>query len=356
MADHTTVAEAEPVAGLTRDQLREIYYYLTLARAAEERLEILFRQGHIHGGLYRSLGQEGESVASAYALRRRTDGTGDVIAPLIRNTGALFVMGGTPLEYFRQYLSRGTGPTRGRETNIHYTDFRRGILGPVSPLGTMMGVLAGVTLAFRVRGEERVGMIWCGDGQTSTGAWHEGINFAAVQRCPVVVVVEANRWAFSTPTEKQTRVRRFADKAAGYGVAGETVDGNDVFAVYQAARRAVARARAGEGVTLLEVETYRMRGHAQHDPQEYVPEEELQYWRARDPVERFRARLLEEEWATEHELEEIRRRAALEVEEAAGRAVADPYPEPEEARAGIYTDVEIPVPWTRLKLPHPASG
>ncbi|MBI4521012.1 MAG: thiamine pyrophosphate-dependent dehydrogenase E1 component subunit alpha [Gemmatimonadetes bacterium] len=356
MAKRTVAPDSELVAGLTRRQLQEIYYYLALARAAEERLEILFRQGHVHGGLYRSLGQEGESVACAYALRPRTDGTGDLIAPLIRNTGAIFVMGGTPLEYFRQYLARGAGPSRGRETNIHFTDFARGIIGPVSPLGTMMEVLAGAMLACRMRGEDRVGMIWCGDGQTSTGAWHEGINFAAVQRCPVVVVIEANRWAFSTPTALQTRAKQFVDKAVGYGIAGERVDGNDVIATYEAARRAVDRARAGEGPTLLEAETYRLRGHAQHDAQDYVPADELEQAQARDPVELFRKRLLAAAWATSAELAAVHGRVAREVEQAAQQAVADPYPEAEEACAGIYTDVEIRPPWTRLEAPDPARA
>jgi len=168
----TRELESPLVADLRREDLLEIFRALVRARAAEERLELLFRQGHIGGGLYRSLGQEGASVGAAYALRRRTDGSGDVIAHTIRDTGALFLFGGTPGEYFRQYLARGTSPTRGKEANVHWTDFQRGFVGPVSPLGTMVGVLAGITLSFKIRGEPRVGMVFYGDGASSTGAWH----------------------------------------------------------------------------------------------------------------------------------------------------------------------------------------
>jgi pyruvate dehydrogenase E1 component alpha subunit/2-oxoisovalerate dehydrogenase E1 component alpha subunit len=335
------------VADLTRDDLLAIFRALLRARAAEERLEVLFRQGHITGGLYRSLGQEAASVGAAYALRRRDDGSGDVLAHTIRDTGALFLFGGTPGEYFRQYLARATGPTQGKEANVHWTDFQRGFVGPVSPLGTMVGVMAGITLSFKIRGEPRVGMVFYGDGASSTGAWHEGVNFAGVQACPMVAVVTANGYAFSTPTTRQTRAASFSLKAPGYGIAGESVDGNDVLAVYRAARRAVERAREGKGVTLLELRTYRRKGHAQHDPQDYVPPGELRAWEARDPVELLRRRLMGEGWASEEELDRIAEAAETEMQEEADRAVGEPYPPGETALNGVYTDLPIPTHWTR---------
>ena len=312
------------VADLNRQDLLEIFRALVRARAAEERLEYLFRQGHIGGGLYRSLGQEGASVGAAFALRRRSDGTGDVIAHTIRDTGALFLFGGTPGEYFRQYLARGTSPTRGKEANVHWTDFQRGFVGPVSPLGTMVGVMSGIALSFKVREQSRVGMVFYGDGASSTGAWHEGVNFAGAQGCPMVVVVTSNGYAFSTPTRKQTRAASFSLRAAGYGIAGETVDGNDVLAVYEAARRSVDRAREGKGVTIMELRTYRRKGHAQHDPQAYVPPEEIEAWAAKDPINRFRQKLLERGWAQEVELSEVEERAADEMREEAEQALLDP--------------------------------
>ncbi|MEX2467174.1 MAG: thiamine pyrophosphate-dependent dehydrogenase E1 component subunit alpha [Gemmatimonadota bacterium] len=330
-----------------------MHYLMLLARATEERLEILSRQGHVNGGVYRSLGQEGAAVGTAYALRASTDGTGDVMTYLIRDTGAIFTHGGEPIDYLRHYLARETSLSGGRETGVHFTDFPRGLVGPISHLGTMVEVMAGITWAFRLKGEGRVGMAYLGDGGSSTGEFHEGLNFAAVQECPMVMVLEANGYAFSTPTDKQTRVKRLADKAVGYGIPGEQVDGNDVVACYEAAARAVARARAGEGASLLEVVTFRRRGHAQHDAQDYVPPEQLAYWEARDPIDRFRDRLLGEGWATPEELLELERRAHLESEEAAEQALAEPLPEGSTAVDHIYTDIDLPHPWTRFRNPDP---
>ncbi len=344
-----TEPKEEPlVSGLTRFELLDVFRHMALARAAEERLEILFKQGHIKGGLYRSLGQEGCAVGAAFALDRRTDGSGDIVGPTIRATGAVFLMGGTPLQFFRQYLARATGPTRGREANVHWCDFRRGLVGPVSPLGTMVEVMAGITLAFKITGQPRVGMVFYGDGASSTGAWHEGFNFAAVQACPMVLAFEANRWAFSTPTYKQSRLESFTEKAAGYGVAGESVDGNDVLAVIEASRRAVERARSGEGVTLLEMRTYRRRGHAQHDPQDYVPPEEIEAWESNDPIDRFGARITREGWIESSELDAITAEAEALCKTAAEQAVEEPSPEAEEALERVYTDLTTPPPWTRL--------
>lgn len=335
------------------EQLREIYFHLVLAREAEERLEVLFKQGHVKGGLYRSLGQEGGAVGAAYALRRRTDGTGDVVAPTIRATGAVFLMGGRPLDYFRQYLSRVTGPTRGREANVHWCDFQRGLIGPVSPLGSMVEVMAGVTLAFRMKGEDRVGMVFGGDGASSTGAWHEGLNFAAVRGCPLILMLEANQWAFSTPTSRQTRVGSFLEKCEGYGIEGVSVDGNDVLAVLDATRKAVDRARSGGGVQMVELRYYRRKGHAQHDPQDYVDPEELSHWETLDPLASYRHRLLDELGATSDELDALDHEARELIREQADRAVADPAPDPDEALEGVWTDLGLRAPWMRQDPPDP---
>ena len=202
-------------AGLTRAQVLELYYWMRLTRTLEERLVALYRQTKVVGGLFRSLGQEADAVGSAFALRRE-----DVLSPLIRNLGSMLVKGATPVEILRQYMAKGDSPTRGRELNIHFGDTERGFIGQISPLGDMVPVMAGVTLSFKMRGEKRVGLVYVGDGATSTGAFHEGINFAAVQRCPLVVVVENNGYAYSTPTSKQTLAKQFVDKAIGYGIPG----------------------------------------------------------------------------------------------------------------------------------------
>ena len=293
-------------SGLDRDQLLELYGSLRLTRAAEERLEILQKQGHVTGGLYRSLGQEAGAVGAAFALQRRSDGTGDFLAPTVRAAGALFLFGGELVDFFRQYMARATGPTKGREANVHWVDYQKGLVGPVSPLGTMLAVMAGITLSFNLRSEDRVGMVFYGDGASSTGAWHEGLNFAAVQRCPLILMVEANQWAFSSPTAKNTRVKSFTEKAPGYGIGAESVDGTDVVAVYEAVSRAAAKARSGKGAQMVELRYFRRLGHAQHDAQEYVDPAVIAEWEARDPIDLFHARLLDHEWATEAELRSIR--------------------------------------------------
>src|SRR5205823_11916180 len=210
------------------------------------------------------LGQEADAVGSAYALDRSK---GDVLSPLIRNLGSMLVQGAKPTEIIKQYMAKGDSPTRGRELNIHYGDLVRGFIGQISHLGDMVPVMAGVTLSFKMKKEDRVGLAYVGDGATSTVASHEGINFAAVQRCPLVVVVENNGYAYSTPTPKQTLAKQFVDKAIGYGIPGEQADGNDVVATYEITKRAVDRARRGEGVSLVELTTYRRKGHAEHDNQ-----------------------------------------------------------------------------------------
>src|SRR4051812_32944849 len=206
-ASSATAPARATAADLTRDQLLELYYWMRLTRTLEERLVNLYRQTKVVGGLFRSLGQEACAVGSAYALRRE-----DVLSPLIRNLGSMLVKGATPLEILRQYMAKGDSPTRGRELNIHFGDTARGFIGQISPLGDMVPVMAGVTLSFKMRGEQRVGLVYVGDGATSTGAFHEGINFAAVQHCPLVVVIENNGYAYSTPTHKQTLAKQFVDK------------------------------------------------------------------------------------------------------------------------------------------------
>ena len=327
---------SQTVAGLTRDQLVEMYYYLRLTRSLEGRLVNLYRQGKVIGGLYSSLGQEGESVASAYALE-----PGDILSPLIRNLGSMLVKGARPVEVLRQYMAKADSPTAGREMNIHFNDLELGYLGQISHLGDMVPVMAGIALSFKMRGERRVGMVYVGDGATSTGAFHEGINFAAVQRVPLVVIVEHNGYAYSTPTSKQTAVERLADKGLAYGVPSETVDGNDVIAAYDCTKQAVDRARDGGGTSLIEMVTYRRDGHAQHDNQSYQAADEIADWAARDPLDRYVQRLTESGWATVDELTEIDERITRELDEAVAASEDAPLPDPITALGDVYADASL---------------
>ncbi len=326
-------------AALPVERKLELYYWMRLTRTLEERLVALYRQTKVVGGLFRSLGQEADAVGSCYALEQR-----DVMSPLIRNLGAMLVKGATPVEVLKQYMAKGDSPTRGRELNIHFGDIgeagkTRGFLGQISPLGDMVPVMTGVTMTFKMRGEDRVGLVYVGDGATSTGAFHEGINFAAVQRLPLVVVIENNGYAYSTPTSKQTAAKQFVDKAIGYGVTGEQCDGNDVLAVYDCTKRAVDRARAGEGVQLLEFITYRRKGHAEHDNQSYVPAGEIERWAAEnDPLDRFVKVLLEREGVAPATIADIDARVQREVDAATDVAEASAFPEPLDAMTGVYAD------------------
>src|SRR5712691_5050850 len=324
-------------AALSSDQLLEIYYYLRLTRTLEERLVALYRQTKVIGGLFRSLGQEGESVATAYALERGRNK--DILSPLIRNLGSLLVMGAQPVEILRQYMAKADSPTHGRELNVHFNDLEKGYLGQISHLGDMIPVMAGIALSFRLRGEPRVGLVYIGDGGMSTGTFHEGLNLAAVQRLPLVVIGEYNHWAYSTPPEKQFAVKDLAEKAKGYGVPSVTVDGNDVFAVYEATRFAVERARRGKGVHFIEVKTYRRKGHAEHDDQHYVPKSDLEKWaRENDPVDRYVKQLLQNEWVEVWELTAIDTAVQDEVDQATDACVDEPLPPGESALPGVYVD------------------
>ena len=330
--------EAPPRASvlLGREAKLELYYYMRLTRSLEERLVNLYRQTKVVGGLFRSLGQEADAVGSAYALDRTK---GDILSPLIRNLGSMLVQGAEPVEIIRQYMAKGDSPTRGRELNIHYGDLVRGFVGQISHLGDMVPVMAGVSLSFKLRGQDRVGLVYVGDGATSTGAFHEGINFAAVQRCPLVVIVENNGYAYSTPISKQTAAARFVDKALAYGIPGEQADGNDVLATYDVTKRAVDRARRGEGVTLVELITYRRKGHAEHDNQSYVPPGEIDRWAAEnDPLDRYLRVLADHDGTSDAEIRAIDQRVADLIDVATEAAEASPMPEPTDALVGIYAD------------------
>lgn len=327
---------APPIpAGLHREQLAEIYYWLRLTRTLEERLVNLYRQGKVIGGLFRSLGQEADAVGGAYALDRAK---GDFLAPLTRNLGSMLVQGAEPLQIVRQYMAKATSPTAGREMNIHFGNLEKGYIGQISHLGDMVAVMAGVCLSFRMRKQPRVGLVYVGDGATSTGAFHEGLNFATVQRLPLVCIVENNGYAYSTPLHKQTAVKHLVDKAQAYGCHADSADGNDVLAVYDVTRRAVDRARSGGGVTLIEVMTYRRKGHAEHDNQSYVPKGEMDYWEARDPIDRYEKRLNETGWVTAAERAALRARIDAELDAAVAAAEHDPLPEGVTAIDGVYVD------------------
>jgi TPP-dependent pyruvate/acetoin dehydrogenase alpha subunit len=316
---------------LTLPQLVDLYRIMRRNRSLEDRLVHLYRQGKVLGGFYRSLGQEATSVGSAYALE-----PGDVLGPLIRNLGSVLVMGYTPLEIVLQHLGRAASPSAGKEGNLHFGRPERGVVSSISMLGALVPVMAGVALAARLQRKRTVAMTYIGDGGTSTGAFHEGLNFAAVQKLPLVVIAENNGWAYSTPFRRQTAAKSLADRATAYGIPGTSVDGNDVVAVYESSREAVRRARSGGGPTLVEARTYRMKGHAEHDAQAYVPRDELDDWARRDPIARHAERLLASGAVRAEDLEAIDCSISEELDRDVAEAERCPYPAAGSALAGVY--------------------
>ena len=319
-------------ASLTREQAQELYYYLRLTRSLEEMLARLFRQNQVFGGLYSSLGQEAVSIGAAYALE-----PGDWIAPMIRNIGALLVRGIKPRELLMQLMAREGSPTHGKDGTCHLADLSgRHIVAPISMLGDLIPVMTGVAMAGRYLGHKIVAMTWIGDGGTSTGAFHEGLNLAAVQKAPLVVVVENNQWAYSTPVGRQVPLHDLAERARAYGISSHIVDGNDLPAVLDTTRKAVRTAREGNGPVLIEAKTMRMAGHAQHDPAAYVPGTMTDYWKSQDPLHRYQSYL------TAQRLWDADAKAALDArierELAAELALAEasPFPPPELAEQGVY--------------------
>jgi TPP-dependent pyruvate/acetoin dehydrogenase alpha subunit len=330
---HPAVEETDRLAksDLPRERQLELYHFLKLNRMTEDRLGNLYRQGKVVGGLYSSRGQEAISVGSAYALEPQ-----DLVGALIRNLGTLFVRGVQPREVMMQYMARADSPTGGKDGNTHFGDISRGLVAPISMLGALIPVMAGVALAGRMQKKNLVAMTYIGDGGTSTGDFHEGLNFAAVLNVPLVLIAENNGYAYSTPTSKQMRIRSIVTRAAAYGIAGESVDGNDVLAVYEVTRRAVERARGGGGPTLIEAKTFRMKGHAEHDDAGYVPKELFEEWKTKDPIDRFERHLLAHGLATEEDLRRIVARIDDELNREVDAALASPFPPPERAFEGVY--------------------
>ncbi len=317
---------------LLRQQYLDLYYYMRLNREVEETMTRLFRQNKIVGGLYASLGQEAISIGTSYALEKR-----DWLAPMIRNIGALLVKGVPPRDIFTQHMAKYTSPTKGKDGTSHFGDLDNlHIISPISMLGDLIPVMTGVAMAGRYLGQKIVTMTWIGDGGSSTGVFHEGLNLAASQKAAFVLILENNLWAYSTPVRRQVPLENLADRAKAYGISSYIVDGNDVVAVYTTTKEAVERARAGEGPILIEAKTFRRRGHAQHDAAEYVPKEQRAFWEKRDPIALYEKFLTEEKLLDAKGKKEIDDRITALLEKEREFAENSPMPPPELASQGVY--------------------
>jgi len=320
---------------LSKQQVIEIYRWMLLNRRMEAALENLYKQGQVVGGVYFGLGQEACSCASAYALHKD-----EWLGPMIRNQGALLVRGFSPADIMMQYMAKAGSPTKGRDASSHFGDIEtRNVVSPISTLGDLIPVLAGVALGARLQGRNIACMTYIGDGGQSTGVTYEGLNFAAVQNLGLVLIVENNLWGYSTPADMQFRVKDLAERSIAYGVPGVIVDGTDACQVYDACHEACERARRGEGPTLIEAKMMRMKGHAIHDAAEYVPKPLFEYWKRRDPIARLENYLVsKKQWLTAAENVDLIGGVEKQLEVDRKRAVNSPMPTPESAAGGVYCE------------------
>ena len=320
---------------LNRKQCIEIYRWMLLNRKMEAALENLYKQGKVVGGVYFGLGQEACSCASAYALK-----PDEWLGPMIRNQGSLLVRGFSPRDIMMQYMAKAGSPTKGRDASSHFGDVQqRNVVAPISTLGDLIPVLAGVALGARLQGRTLAVMTYIGDGGQSTGVTYEGLNFAAVQNLGLVLFVENNLWGYSTPADMQFRVKDLAERAIAYGIPGVIVDGTDACQIYDAAHEACERARRGEGPTLIEAKMMRMKGHAIHDAAEYVPKLLFEYWKKRDCITRFENYLVNvTKWLSPTENRELVTGVDQQLEADREFAVNSPVPSPESAAGGVYCE------------------
>jgi TPP-dependent pyruvate/acetoin dehydrogenase alpha subunit len=311
------------VMRLERADLLQIYYLMRLTRAMEDRTRTLFLQGRVVGGVYTAQGHEATTVGAAMTL-----GDGDCIVPQHRDLGMHLTRGTSPRAVMCQWLARGNSPTLGRDGQVHIGDMHHGIVPMISMLGESLPVACGVALTMKTRKHSTIVMASCGDGATNTGAFHEALNFASVQKLPVVFIVENNGYAYSTPAYKQFAIENLSDRALAYGIPGESVDGNDVLAVIETVGRAVEQVRSGKGPALVECKTFRVRGHSEADKADYVPQKLREEWLAKDPIARFEEYLTNAEILTAAKKTEIEEKIKATIDDAVRFAEQSPAPDP----------------------------
>ena len=333
---HQSVLEPEATAAdrlpLDEGTLRRLYSYMLKCRTVEERIRVLFRQGRFSGNYFSAVGQEATEVGATIDLL-----PGDTLAPSHRNF-VTHIMKGTPLKLmFAHIFLRKDSPDQGRCAQAHCGYAPLNIITPSSTIAAQLAIGTGVALANKMQKKTHIVMAHSGEGSTSLGLWHESLNFAGVQQLPIVFVLENNLWAESVPARLQSSVEDFSIKAQAYGIQGVTVDGNDVIAVYHAAREAINKARRGDGPTLLECKTYRWYGHSEIDPAKYRSVEELDYWKSRDPIPAMQRNLEERGLWDETWKQDLLTGFNREIEEAIDFAEKSPHPDPEDALDHVFS-------------------
>jgi pyruvate dehydrogenase E1 component alpha subunit len=307
-------------------------YYMHMMREMEDRIERkLYRQGKIVGGVYVGRGQEAISVGTSLLAEPE-----DVLLPSHRDM-AVFLIRGVPAgRIFAQYMGRVGGMTRGKDGNMHMGDLKLNIISIISAMAACVPVATGAALALRYQGKPNVAFCYFGDGATSRGDWHEGLNFASVQKLPVIFICNNNQYAYSTPVNRQMACENVSDRGPSYNIPSEIVDGNDVLTVHEAGKRAVAHARSGQGPYLLECKSFRMTGHSANDAADYVPKNLWDEWGKLDPIVRLETRMVDKGWTTKADLEELRARIRAEVDDAVAWAEKSPLPDPSTLLDDVY--------------------
>ncbi len=324
MLQTSDLASVKPQTDTRRERYLGAFRWMLLARAFEEKLASLYRGGKVIGGVFLSKGQEALSAALGTALRK-----GDIYAPLIRDAAGRFAFGETLLDAARTIVGSRLGPMRGREGNIHRGKPREGYYAMISHLGVMVSTVAGGLVARRFKGvKDVVGATCIGDGGTSTGSFHEGLNMAAVEKLPLVIVVANNQYAYSTPTSQQYACADLVDRAIGYGVRGHKIDGTDPQACFDVVGEAVARARAGEGPQMVVADLLRLVGHGEHDDAHYVNHALKVSPIGRDCLDVARTQIGAAGWMTPSQIDTLREQLQAEVESAFATALREPLPDP----------------------------
>jgi acetoin:2,6-dichlorophenolindophenol oxidoreductase subunit alpha len=316
---------------LAPEQLLDMFYWLKLMRAFDLRLSILVKQGKVRSGVYTGIGQEAIIVGTCFALRKE-----DFICPLHRDLGSFLMKGVEPRAMMAQMFGKASGLSKGRDSALHSGVSELGIFGNTSMLGANLPVAAGLGLTFKMEKTDNVVVAYFGEGASNTGDFHEALNFAGVQRLPIVFVCENNLYAYSVPVEKSMAIDDVADRAESYGFEGVSINGNDVLAVYQSTQGALARARNGEGPTLIECKTYRWHGHSEHDKAFYRTDEELAMWKSRDPIPTFTTYLQARNVLSADKLKEIEDRVTSTIDDAVEHAMNAPDPDPQDAVMDLY--------------------
>lgn len=321
--------------GLSNDDLLSMYETMLLARRVDERMWILNRQGKA-AFVISCQGQEGVQVGAAYNLRPGYD----YVYPYYRDFGITTVLGQTPRDHFLSLLGKKEDPnSAGRQMPGHFSSRKLNIVTASAPVGVQYPQATGTALAFKMRGEDGVVLTSGGEASTSSGDWHEALNFAGIHDLPVVFLIENNIYAISVP-EKLQVAGSIVGRAAGYGLPGVEVDGNDVLAVYEATKEAVDRARSGNGPTLIEAKTYRLTAHSSDDDdRRYRERDEVEDWRKKDPIVRYEHYLEEIGLLDEEKKEEVEDRIKEAVAEASEYAERAPHADPEEALERVYAEV-----------------